>query len=288
PPGVEEQLVLAESGDAPALYDHLRVGAYDAVFFVGLHSPVTYFGMRALAEGRRAFLVPGGHDAADVLSLHMATLARAERILVCTEGERQRILRAAGPGSSDRVDNVGFLTGVNTIVGPDAGGAGPGGFVVIARDWRSADSRGRHAPWAAALARALPSGVELRLVGPGAAGLPAGVPHTEARIDAWWWMSRAIAVLDPEPHRVVGQETLEALLYGVPVVVADNGDASREHAEAGDGGLWFRVRDELVASIERLLDDEVHRSLGEQGRSYAARFADADTWVKRLAEVLLG
>ena len=67
---VEEQLVLAEGGDAPALYDHLRTTAYDATFFVGLESPVTCFGTRALPPGRRAFLLPGGHDTARPLELH--------------------------------------------------------------------------------------------------------------------------------------------------------------------------------------------------------------------------
>ena len=61
------------------------------------------------------------------------------------------------------------------------------------------------------------------------------------------------------------------------------------YPEVGNGGLWFRVDDELAASLERLLDPEVGTSLGEQGRSYAAgRFGDTDTYVKRVAEVLLG
>jgi glycosyltransferase involved in cell wall biosynthesis len=97
-----------------------------------------------------------------------------------------------------------------------------------------------------------------------------------------------LALVDPAPHRIVGQEVLEALLLGVPVVVTANGDATREHAEVGNGGLWYRAEDELPASIAHLLDREVACSLGEQGRSYVtARFSDTDTYVKRVAEVLL-
>jgi glycosyltransferase involved in cell wall biosynthesis len=98
-----------------------------------------------------------------------------------------------------------------------------------------------------------------------------------------------LAVIDPTPHRVIGQEVLEAMLLGIPVVVAANGDATREHADLGNGGLWYRFGDELLASIKLLLDGHVASSLGEQGHSYAtARFADTDTYVKRVAEVVLG
>ena len=94
-------------------------------------------------------------------------------------------------------------------------------------------------------------------------------------------MSRALAVVDPVPHRVIGQDVLESLMLGVPVVVAADGYATREHAETGNGGLWYRADDELVGSVRRLLDDEVRRSLGEQGRSYAmSRFGDTDTYVQ--------
>lgn len=290
PPAVEEQLVLAEGGDSPALYEHIRTSPYDAVVFVGLHSPVAYFGMRALADDRRAFLVPGGvHECVGGLKIHQATMARAEKILVCTEGEGRRMVDVVGAGWADRVENIGFVLGVNAIVAPETPGLQPDRFVVVGRDWRTSSSRLGHRGWLSGLADALPPGVGLRLVGPGASRLPAGVPDTAARIDAWWWMSRAVAVVDPAPHRVVGQEVLEAMRFAVPVVVAANGGASREHAEMGNGGLWFRVRDELVAAVERLLDEDVRGRLGEQGRSYAAEaFGDTDTFVKRVAEVLLG
>jgi glycosyltransferase involved in cell wall biosynthesis len=286
---VEEQLVLAEGGDAPTLYEHLRGTPYDATLFVGLHSPATYFGLRALPDGRRAFLVPAHHDATLGPGVHDRSLERAERILVCTETERRRMAARLGSGGTDRVENVGFLLGVNTVVRPDEPAGGEGRFVVVARDWRTSDSLGRYRPWSEQLARHLPGGVSLRLVGPGATFVPHGVPHTDARIDAWWWMSRALAVIDPAPHRVIGQEVLEALLLGVPTVVAANGDATREHAEVSNGGLWYRAEDELLASIDRLRDRDLGSSLGEQGRSYVlSRHADTDTYVKGLADVVLG
>ena len=286
---VEEQIVRAEGGDAPALYDHLRATSYDALVFVGLHTPVACFGLRALPEGRRAFLVPGPYDVAQDLGIHDMSLARAERILVCTDRERRRMVERAGRGRADRVENVGFLLGINSVVRPGSPADGEDPFVVVARDWRTSASLGRYRPWAERLARRLPDGVSLRLVGPGAALMPHGVPHTDGRIDTWWWMSRSVAVIDPAPHRVIGQEVLEAMLLGVPVAVAANGDATREHAEVGNGGLWFRIDDELLASVRLLLQTKVAAALGEQGCSYAtSRFVDSDTFVKRVTEVVLG
>ena len=285
---VEEQLVLAEGGDAPGLYEHLRTNSYDAVVFVGLHTPVTCFGVRALTERQRFFLVPGQSDIAITLTVHEVALARAEGILVCTAGEQRRIADRVGTEGTGRVEDIGFLLGVNPVVRPKTP-AGDGPFVVVAGDWRTARQLRRYGPWAARLAGRLPHDVALRLVGPGADVLPHGVPRTEGRIDAWWWMSRSLATIDPVPRRVLGQEVLEAMLLGVPVVVAANGDASREHAEVGNGGLWFRTDDELVASVRRLLQPGLAASLGEHGRSYAVgRFADTDTYVKRVSEAVLG
>jgi glycosyltransferase involved in cell wall biosynthesis len=289
PAPVEEQLVLAEGGDSPALYEHLRTTAYDAIVFVGLHSPVTAFGVRALPESRRVFLVPGTHDLSLDLAIHDTALSRAERLLVCTDTERRRMTERLGGDDRDRVQNIGFLLQVNSVAQPESPDDREGRFAVVAGDWRNAAALGRYHAWAERLAGVMPPGVALRLVGAGATGLAHGVPQSDARIDAWWWMARAVAVIDPVPRRVVGQEVLEAMLLGVPVVVAADGDATREYAESGNGGLWYRAEDELVASVARLLDRPVAESLGEQGRAYAlGRFVDTDTYVKRVCKTVLG
>ncbi len=289
PAQVEEQVVLAEGGDSPPLYAWLSVSPYDVVVFVGFHFPASCFGARHVRDGSRVFVVPGMWDeAAALLRIHDFTFDRAERILVLTEAERSWIGERARVTVAERVENVGFLLGVNRVVSTAPTGPGFGRNVVIARDWRSSSSIRRRS-WVSSLARALPQGVRLRLVGPGAGGFADGVPHTDARIDAWWWMSRALAVIDPARNRVLGQELLEAMLFGVPVVVAADGGASREHAEVGNGCLWYRIEDELVGCIDRLLHQEDLRSvLGEQGRSYAEkRFADTETFVKRVSETIL-
>ena len=284
---VEEQIVLAEGGDSPDLYEHLRTTAYDVTVFVGFHSPVTCFGVRHVPESTRVFIAPGMRDAAAAkLQIHRAAVNRAERLLVSTESERRWVADWVGTAHSGRVENIAFLTGVNPAVGPEAAPFDGGRFVVVARDWGTGSAR-RFAAWARRLADDLPTGIGLRLVGPGARWLPSGVDHTDTRVDAWWWMSRALAVIDPAPRRVLGVEVLEAMMFGKPVIVAADGAATVEHSDVGNGGLWYRGDDELVAMVGRLRDVDLAACLGERGRSYAeSRFADTDTYVKRLGELL--
>ena len=195
-------------------------------------------------------------------------------------------LRLVGTAHAGRVENIAFLTGVNPAVAPDAAPATGDPFVVVASDWRSGPA-GHLAAWAHRLADRLPPGVDLRLVGPGARWLPSGVDHTEARVDAWWWMSRAVAVIDPAPRRVLGAEVLEAILFGKPVIVAADGAATVEHADVGNGGLWYRANDELVAMVERLRDGELAADLGSTAAPTPSRVSPStDTYVKRLGELL--
>jgi len=288
PPLVEEQLVLAEGGDSPALYEYLAGTPYEVTVFVGLHSPVSCFGAQALPDGRRAAVVPGAYEAAR-LAVHDSVLDRVERVLVCTEAERGRFVQRVGPSMAERVENVGMIVGVNAVVRSMWPTHQAERFLVVARDWQARASLQHLRRWEEALIRCLPEGMGLRLVGPGASALRSGVPHSDNRIDAWWWVSRALAVIDPVPHRVLGQEVLESLMLGVPVIVAADGGATREHAEVGNGGLWYRVNDELIASVEEIAGEDVRASLVEQGRAYAvSRFGDTDTYVKRLTEALLG
>jgi glycosyltransferase involved in cell wall biosynthesis len=181
---------------------------------------------------------------------------------------------------------IAFIAGVNARVGGGAGNEEP--FVVMAGDWNAGAEAGRLARWAATVAHRFPPGVGLKLVGPGADRFPNGVRRTENRTDVWGWMSRALAVLDPTPHRVIGCTALESMLLGVPVIVAANGDATVEHAEVGDGGLWFRTDEELVACVDRLREVPVRTGLGEQGRTYAtSRFGDTEAYVERVTQLVL-
>jgi glycosyltransferase involved in cell wall biosynthesis len=287
---VEEQLLLAEGGDSPELYRHLRQTRYDLLVFVGLHNPVTYWGAKALPDDRRMMLVPATTDE-DVIQLgvHNETLERAERLIVSTEHERS--LWTERLVGERKIENIQFLVGVNPLARhTDPHDFDRERYVIVAQDWTVATpvALTRLSHWAEVIEQEVHPGIRLRVVGPGSDRHPLGIPLTTSRLDIWRWMSRAMLVLDPVPQRLLGRQVLEAFLYRVPVVVHARGGASREHAEAGNGGLWFRTDDELCAAVRALLDNDLAQVLGEQGCAYAQRrYADTDSFIKSVAKVCL-
>jgi glycosyltransferase involved in cell wall biosynthesis len=290
PAMIEEEFLLAEGGHSPELFQHLRQTAYDLVIFVGLHTPATYWGAQAIPEGGRMILVPATTDESVIwLGLHGKTLERVERVVVSTEHER--LMWADRLGADDRIENINFLVGVNPLARlTDPHDFDRQNYLIVADDWtRPVEGLlTRLAHWAELIERDVHPAVRLRVVGPGADHHPLGIRLTSSRLDIWRWMARSIAVLDPQPQRLVGRQVLEAFLYQVPVIVHFRGGASREHAEAGNGGLWFRTDDEFCATVQALLDPELRQALGEQGCSYAQhRYADTDSFIKGVAKVFL-
>lgn len=287
---VESQLLDAEGGDAPDLYAHLRAEHYDLNIFVGYHTPATYHGVRVLGGDRRVVLVPASRDESTVwLRIHDEIFERSERILVCTEAERAWIAERIGHENAARIENVRFVVGTNSLglktEPPEYNGKR---YMIIVRNWHEPCSIDQFQRWAWSLQELFGPHFYVRFAGPGADQLEYGLARTASRLDIWRWVSRAIALLDPTPLRVVGREVLEAYLYGTPVIVHAGGGANREHAEQGDGGLWFRTDDELYAAVHALLNDDVRSALGKQGQGYAEEnFGDPDTYIKRLTATLL-
>lgn len=286
----QEELVRAEGGDSPLLYEHLRQAAYDVIVFVGYHSAAACWGSRAVPDRRRVVLVPGMCDPRTLwLAIHDHVFDRADRIIVSSDYERRSVADRIGGGAQERVENVGFVSGINTL----ARSSDPhdfdcrGRYIVLAGDWTRARRLDRVKRWAERFTEIDPD-LRLRFVGPGAAHLDLGIRLTSSRLDVWRWVSRAVCLLDPQPHRILGREVLEAMLYGTPVVVHARGGATQEHAERGNSGLWYRTDEELFAVMDRLLDEDLGRTLGEQGRSYAeANFTDTHTYIKTVSEAVL-
>jgi hypothetical protein len=83
------------------------------------------------------------------------------------------------------------------------------------------------------------------------------------RLMAW-----ARVVVDVRPGSLVARRTLDALLYGVPVVAPADSRA-RAQVEAAAGGLWFEGAGDLVWCVEALLDERRARVLGRQGWAWA-------------------
>ncbi|MEA2627191.1 MAG: hypothetical protein QOD06_3236 [Candidatus Binatota bacterium] len=282
---LQEEIARVEGGHSPELYDALRADGYDLVLFAGYRFASTCFGVQAVGPGARVALLAMARDEPLLrFRAYRPLWERVQRVLVVSEHERELVRRRLGHRDVP-VHDVGFALRVHPLAAETepAGWSGEPGLV-IARDWTRPAAVGRWLRVAERVARELP-GVRVCLLGRGSEGLPpqasALVPLAASRLDLWRWVSRSLALIDPEPHRLLAREVLEAMMYGVPVIVADRGGASREHAERANGGLWFRDEAELVGCAARLLDAEVRRQLGGQGRAYAdARYGDADAFVE--------
>ncbi len=107
--------------------------------------------------------------------------------------------------------------------------------------------------------------------------------HT--RMDLWILMAQARGVVDLLPGKVYARECVEALRYGVPVVVPSGGAAGRL-AKAG-GGARFSSTADLLARVEALLDPATRANLAAAGREMADRwYGNPRALVARLAEAL--
>ncbi|MDQ3756383.1 MAG: glycosyltransferase [Actinomycetota bacterium] len=287
----QEELVRASGGDSPALWRLLAEAGYDVVVFARNTAASTVFGVHHVDRRTRVVLLPLAQHG---LLLGMSVLdylwGRVDSVVVTTETERatmERHLMGAAP-----VWNSGFVLRVN----PLALAAAPHGYVesqrnlVVAGDWRESKEHGWAERWSRILRAELGDDIRLRVVGPGAMNVlrEGGERLTSSRLDVWRWVSRAVAVIDPGTHRLLGRDVLEAMMFGTPVVVSAHGGASREHAQVGNGGLWYRTEPELLACAEALLDPDFRRGLSDQGRSYAANgYADTDRYVSSVVKAVL-
>ena len=272
---LQDELARADGGDSSELFSLLRRGSYDTVVFCGLRSAATALGIGHVPESTRVVCVPLlAEDPAVWLSAHRTALARANLILVLSASEEWRIRRLLAGAALRAVSCIDVPLRVNG----DAASAEPqslddGRYVVTVRS-DGIDTAGL-VRQAERLAKRV-EGLTLWVLDPRAPTLalpsPIFVRPVVSRTDVWRWMIRAVAVLDPGPPRPFARDTLEAMLCGVPVIVRDQPGAAREHAERGNGGLWYRTDRELVACLERLSADNCLRQrLGEQGREYAVR-----------------
>lgn len=282
PSAVEEELVSLAGGDSPALLDHLVSSSYDLVAFTGADTASTTQGLQAL-EGRAATLLLPLVRPGPRLSLQLVRDAFAKADLVVTASAFEASL-AVDAGAS-RVTTIGSVLRVHELARRNEPLLFEDGAVVVARDWAAAPPTEDLLLTVRRLNRDLIT-TTIRLIGPGWRALPEDVraPHVESRFDVWRWVARSMGLWDPEPGRLLSREVLEAMQYGTPVITPWDG-AGREHAERGNGGLWYRTYDELLACIQALAgSDELVATLGAQGQAYSVRnFADTDAYVERVA-----
>jgi hypothetical protein len=112
-----------------------------------------------------------------------------------------------------------------------------------------------------------------------------GVIAVDTRTDLWRLLAHARVVVDLQPGELVARECVEAMRFGVPVVVPGDSVAA-DYARAG-AGRTFSDPQQLLEQVEALGDDRVHAALGEGARTLAdARFGDPDGFVTDVAAML--
>jgi glycosyltransferase involved in cell wall biosynthesis len=288
---LQEELLKAGGGYSPALFEHLAATPYLLVMFADCRAATTVYGTRAVGRDTRVALLPfADDDSAFALPVVAECVARAERVLVVTETERDLVARHFSDGD-ERTRSIGFVLRTSEL----AAATEPPGFdgrrfVLVIGDWRRQGASGELGAAVAALRR---SGCDLafRAFGPGAEHFAGGeiqpIVATRGRIDLWRWMSRALAVLDWELRRLLARDVLEAMLSAIPVVVHESAGTAREHAERANGGVWYRTHAELAACLRAISEGSVRERLGAQGRAYAeARYGSSDAFIAAVGRAI--
>ena len=288
PPVLQRQLADLACPDSPELRAHLHRETYDVLLVAG------YAAAPMIEEARckRVVLLPLARDEPSLhLSFYDSLFDRAAAIVVSSDSERRLVARRIARDADPRVRNVGFVIRSNRSAAAAAStDSTEGPVLLVARDWRVRFP----IAWLTRLARMLRlrfDDLRICLAGPAVGSIDAG-PEVLRRtvrstIDVESSMAKAFALLDPEPNRLLGREVIAAFLSGTPVIVPASGGATREHAECGDGGLWYRSEAEIERLVELLGDHALRRGLGAQGRAYAeSRYGDPEAFTRRVTEAV--
>ena len=308
PYAAQQVLLRSGGGESADLLAHLAAAPYDVVVFAGCSTVSTHRGVDALrgrcrtallagAVDEPAFWMPAVGELLDAVDT-VLTAGEYETALVARRSRhraRPRTGTPARPSPPGRAAprHVGLVLRVAELSTrtPPYGYDGRPTFGVVA-DWNEPRRHHRRAvTWGTRLHHDLAGRGVVRFVGPGTQRLaPWGrAPFSNSRVDIWRWMHRSTAIIDPDPAPLVGRVALESLMYGTPVIVPAASGASRHHAEAGDGGLWYRSYDEMRACAQAMLEPEAAAVLGSQGRAYAeAAYGDTEAFVRRVRAAVLG
>ena len=259
------------SPDVIVLADHRAVGALSAVDRYDPDAPVV---LLALAGGDGHLSFPHFDPVVE----------RAGPVLAVTETERRSV--ADRIGSDADVHRIGAPLAANaSVCGEPNPWVGDTDYVLVLTDRGSEDSHVQNE-----LARL----IRIRF-----SDRPVGITHRdgfvawhEGRAHSGWPVERssdlarlmafAAVTVDLRQPELYGRSAVESLLYGTPIVVADD-SRSREHAQRGRGGLWFADPAELLWCIDSLLDEATNDVMGAQGRTYAEdEYGSTDRFIDRV------
>ena len=114
------------------------------------------------------------------------------------------------------------------------------------------------------------------------------LPVNPTRVNLWRLMAHAEATIDARPPGPFGQEAIESLLLGTPVVVPA-GSAAHAIARASGGGFGYEDLGGLLDAGRALLKEGASHRFGVAGRSWAeATHGDMSRFVARASELVLG
>lgn len=289
---VQEEIARAAGGDSGDLFAHLKENGYDVVIFAGYKFASTKFGMALVPPSTRVVLLPLAKDEPLLwMPTYDAVFSRPDRILVTSQTE-ELILRKRIEGSERaRVTNVRFFLNVNQLsADTDPAGTSDGSFLLVGAEILEEGDVERTRSLAKILNLSIKD-IKVILLehkegGPDMAWLER--KRIVSRADYWRWVSRAVALLDPRPRRLLGREVLEAYLFGTPVIVSRTGGANFEHADSGNGGFWFSGISDLEGSVELLRDQDLRDALGQQGKEYALQeYGNPEAFTKRVSDAVL-
>ena len=103
------------------------------------------------------------------------------------------------------------------------------------------------------------------VTGNGYAVLGVDVSEGQAKLDAY---AAATALCQPSVNESFSIVIMESWLAGAPVLVHRDCEVTHYHVLRSRGGLAFRTDYEFAESLDLLLQDDIRRRLGENGRAY--------------------
>mgnify|MGYP006195725675 CR=1 FL=1 len=146
-------------------------------------------------------------------------------------------------------------------------------------DAEAAGTEGRSAKAALVL-----MGVKLMMVPAEPWLRPAGMLPERDRMAA---LEAADVTVAPEPGDVAGEQVLESLAVGTPVLASARSHAAVEHCRRSNGGLYYANREEFVEALRVIMtNDRVRGALGRNGRRYVQQHYRWDAVLARFERLV--
>ncbi len=295
PPSAAAELLRQYAGDAPDVVGTLDAIAPDAVILAGFDQPWNLSTLGVPGSGGRPRVVAIPFlDAGRPLRSEITRLVdHADRVGIVHPGEHARLV-ALDPDREPDIMPLDLAIGVNrhAYADPLVGVAPFGEYVLLIRCFPAGSPRLARSVNAEMLPSIL-KGISVAEVDGETwricdADNTYVLPVNPSGVNFARLVARARVTIDARPPGPVGTITIESMLLGVPVVVPDD-SASRAHAAAANGGLWYRDVGELFDAVRVLVHSPIGAKLAEQGRNYAlAKHGDIDDFVARTAMLVLG